>query len=320
MNRFGIIAACWLLILLASTSSARSWHRIVPLHSTRDDVRKLLGKPTRPGDSYEDYDLPHYTVSILYATENVFNTTDDCDGPPPYWWGYYHAAVGTVLSVSVRFDDEMPLAKFKIPDFKKLTKGEPDSTLSVDYFDARRGIQYSVRDKKITNIEYGPSASDASLRCAPDPEADARENRVSQMCNQLYGPMIDQQLGLYAINPFYVLRLTFDRHGELIGLDVEPKYIYDFVHVDWAEPDDFRYLSEPEYERLLAEIDRIKPKGTLVEPASPTPEVRNFTAWRRETYTSGILEWGEVADSQRPANAPVLVRWFNVLYIKRRAT
>ena len=133
-------------------------------------------------------------------------------------------------------------------------------------------------------------------------------------------PIIDPRLGLYAINPFYVLNLTFDRHGELIGLDVEPKYIYDFVHVDWAEPDDFRYLSKPEYERLLAEIDRIKPRGTLVEPASPKSVVTNFTAWHQETYSGGILEWGEVADSSRPSDAPVLVRWFKILYVKRRET
>lgn len=320
MNRFGIIAACWLLILSPASSSAKPWHGIVPLHSTRDDVRRLLGKPTRPGDLFEDYDLSNYTVSILYATENVFEATDDCDGPPPYWWGYYHAAVGTVLSVSVRFDDEIPLAKFKIPDFKKLAKGEPDSTLSVDYFDAKRGIQYSVRNTRITEIEYGPSAADATLRCAPDPEADVRQKPVLQMCDQLYGPMIDQRLGLYAVNPFYVLHLTFDRHGELIGLDVEPKYYYDFVHIDWEERDDFRNLSKSEYEHLLAEIDRIKPKGTLIEPASPTSVVTNFTAWRRKTYSGGILEWGEVADSQRPADAPVLVRWLKVLYVKRRAT
>src|SRR5207253_5644285 len=126
MNRLGIIAACWLLILSATSSSARSWHGIVPLHSTRDDVRKLLGKPTRPGDLFEDYDLPHYSVSILYATENIFDTTDDCDGPLRYWWGYSHVSVGTVLSVTVSFDNLIPLTKFKIPDFQKLTKGEPD--------------------------------------------------------------------------------------------------------------------------------------------------------------------------------------------------
>jgi hypothetical protein len=316
-----ILMGCFCLVIFTVIPCfAKAWHGIIPLHSTRDDVKKLLGKPARQSEMFDDYELGRYTVSILYATENVLDTTDDCDSPLRYWWGYYHVSVGTVLSVLVRFEDEIPLVKFKIPDFKKLSKGEPDSTLLVDYFDRRRGIQYSVRDKKIVEIEYGPSAADASLRCPPDPAAKAKRARVIQICNQLYGPMIDRRLGLYAINPFYVLRLTFARRGELIALAVEPKYYYDFAHTDWEERDDFRNLSKTDYERLLAEIDKIKPKGPLVEPASPTSVVTNFTAWRRETYQNAILEWGEVADSRRTADAPFLARWFKIFYVKRRAT
>ena len=320
MSRISIIAACWLLVFSANSSSAKSWHGIVPLHSTRDDVRKLLGKPTRPGDLFEDYDLPHYTVSILYATENIFTPGDDCDGPAPYWWGDYHVSVGTVLSVEVSFDREIPLARLKIPDFKTLPKGEPDSTLSVDYFDQKRGLEYGIRDKKVHRITYGPSSTvDASLRCAPDPDADTREERVNRMCKQLFGAMIDQRMGLYAVNPFYVLSLNFDRHGKVISLRVEPKYYYDWVHIDCEERDDFRYLTISDYERLLAQLDRIKPKGTLIEPTSPTPEIRNFTAWQRATYSEGVLRWGEVADSQR-VNNPTLVRWLEIIYVTQRAT
>jgi hypothetical protein len=319
MNRFLIIAAC-LLLVAANSTFAKSWRGIVPLHSTRDDVRKLLGKPSRHGDYYDDYALPRDSVSINYATENIFNPGDDCDGPAPYWWGDYHVSVGTVLSVEVSFDRDIPLAKLKIPNFNKLTKGEPDSTLSVDYFDAQRGVQYSIRDKRIQTISYGPSAvADASLRCAPDLEADTREERANRTCKQLFGAMIDQRMGLYAVNPFYVLSLNFDRHGNVISLRVEPKYYYDWVHIDWEERDDFRYLTKSDYEHLLAQIDRIKPKGTLIEPTSPTPEIRNFTAWRRETYSDGVLSWGEVADAER-TQEPKRVRWLEIIFVKRRAT
>jgi hypothetical protein len=321
MNRLTIIAACCLLICSARPSSAKTWGGIVPLHSTRDDVRKLLGKPTRQNEMFEDYDLPRYTVSVWYATENIFNPTDDCDGPAPYWWGNYHVSPSTVLSIEVEFDDLRPLTKSKMRDIKRLIKGEPDSTLTVNYLDRLRGLQYTIQSGKLYRLTYGPSAvADAGLRCPPDPDADAREAHVNQICNELFGPMIDRRLGLYAVNPSYVLRLTFDRHGEPIALNVEPKYYYDFVHVGWRETDDFRNLSKQESEHLLAEVDGIKPKGTLIEPASPVSVVTNSTAWRRETYSNGILEWGEVADSQRAADAPLLVRWFKILFVKRRVT
>ena len=319
MNRILIIAGCCLL-LAANTTSAKSWRGIVPLRSTRDDVRKLLGTPTRHGDHYDDYDLARYRISVEFATEDIFNPGDDCTGPTGNSWGDYHASVGTVLSVEVSFDPDIPLTKLKIPNLNTLTKGEPDSTLSVDYFDAKRGLQYSVRDRRVHSIQYGPSAvADARIRCAPDPEADARRRTVEQLCTQLFGPIIDRRMGLYAVNAFYVFSSTFDRHGNVISVRVEPKYFYDWVHIDWEERDDFRYLTSSDYERLLAQLDHIKPKGILIEPASPTPEIRNFTAWHRETYNDGVLSWGEVADAER-AQTPTLVRWLEIIFVKRRAT
>lgn len=318
MNRILIIGCCFLLA--ANTAHAKSWRGIAPLHSTRDDVRKLLGAPTRHGDYYDDYDLARYRVSVEYAVQDIFNPGDDCGGPTGNWWDDYHVSVGTVLSVEVSFDRDIPLTKLRIPNLNKLPKGEPDSTLAVDYFDAKRGLQYSVRDRRVHSIQYGPSTvADAGIRCAPDPEADARQKTVEQLCTQLFGPMIDRRMGLYAVNAFYVFSSNFDRHGNVISVRVEPKYFYDWVHVDWEERDDFRYLTSSDYERLLTHIDRIKSKGTLVERASPTSEIQNFTAWRRETYSNGVLRWGEVADSNG-AQKPTLVRWFEIIFVKRRAT
>jgi len=144
--------------------------------------------------------------------------------------------------------------------------------------------------------------------------------RVLALCDQLYGSMIDRRMGLYAVNEFFVLKPIFDRRGELVALYVEPKWYYDWYNVAWEARDDFHNLSKTEYERLLAQVDQIKPRGSLVKPASPISVVTNLTAWREETYAEAVLEWGEVAGSQRPADAPVLLRWFTVLYIKRRAT
>ena len=318
MKRVLIMAGCCIL-LAANTSWAKSWRGIVPLHSTREDVRKLLGTPSRHDDYYDDYQFRGYSVNVSYATKDTFNPSDDCGCPSYYWWGYYHAAGGTVLSIEVSFDYEIPLARLKIPDFNKLAKSEPDSTLSVDYFDVKRGVQYSIRQKKVHTIQYGPSArTDLALRCAPDPDADAREAHVNQICNELFGPMIDRRMGLYAISPFYVLSLTFDRHGQLISLRVEPKWFCDWIHIDWETKDDFRNLSKSQFERLLTQVDRIKPRGPLLT-TSPS-FVINSEGWHERKYREGVLEWDEAPDSQQPANAAVVVGWFTFYYLKQPAT
>jgi hypothetical protein len=144
----------------------------------------------------------------------------------------------------------------------------------------------------------------------------SERQRILALCDQLYGPAIDQRLKLYAVNQFFVMDLIFDRRDHLVGLHVEPKCYWDWYNFHWEARDDFRNLSKAEFERLLADVDRLKPRGTLIEPASPNPDIRNLTAWRSERYTGALLEWGEVADPKWSPDSPVLVRWFNVYYTK----
>jgi hypothetical protein len=145
----------------------------------------------------------------------------------------------------------------------------------------------------------------------------SEQSRVIPLCTQMYGPIVDQKRNLFSINEFYVLRLNFNRHRRITLLAVEPKYYYADDHPDWAEPNDFPNLSKTEYDRLVAEVDRIKPKGSLVKRRLPGAAVTNMTAWYRETYRHAVLEWGEVVDLRRAPDAPLLVRWFRLYYSKR---
>jgi hypothetical protein len=79
MIRVLIFAFCWLL-LTANATLAKSWRGIVPLHSTRDDVRRLFGTPNRESEIFDDYELPQYTVQVLYAClSRKFNLTQGAD-------------------------------------------------------------------------------------------------------------------------------------------------------------------------------------------------------------------------------------------------
>ncbi|MEK6192610.1 MAG: hypothetical protein AABM41_09920, partial [Chloroflexota bacterium] len=81
--------------------------------------------------------------------------------------------------------------------------------------------------------------------------------------------------------------------------------------------DNFPYLPKREYDRLVAKVDRIKPKGPLVKPRLSGAAVTNMTAWYNETYRNAVLEWGELIDLGRGPDSPLLVRWFRVHYSKR---
>jgi hypothetical protein len=56
---FGCFA---LMIGMVTTSQAQGWRGIVPLHSTRQDVEKIIGQPTESNGI--TYDLQSERVSI----------------------------------------------------------------------------------------------------------------------------------------------------------------------------------------------------------------------------------------------------------------
>ena len=138
--------------------------------------------------------------------------------------------------------------------------------------------------------------------------------RTLRVCAKLYGPSVDLQRHLFAINEFYVLGLRFNGRGRLVGLDVSPKYFFEEAHPDSTEPDNFSYLSKSQYAEILSQIDTIKSLGAPIKGSERISVVTNMTAPHRETYRWALLEWGEIIDLRRGANAPLLVRWIKVHY------
>jgi hypothetical protein len=62
------IIACLCSILISTCNAlAQGWRGIVPLHSTRSEVEKLIGLPMRPGVT--TYDLVDERVNIDYSTD-----------------------------------------------------------------------------------------------------------------------------------------------------------------------------------------------------------------------------------------------------------
>ena len=147
------------ILLFAPANEAKEWRGIIPLHSSRDDVHKLLGKPKSQSalsDHYRPNDEEY--VNIEYATKPCLGLT--------YYWGNYAVAKNTVLTISVSYEHGFPLSSLNISNIDAL-KREVDHSLTVYYFDADQGVEYSVQDGTVVSIEYGPGKIDSYLRC-PD--------------------------------------------------------------------------------------------------------------------------------------------------------
>jgi hypothetical protein len=158
---------CFLLILnSAAICSAKEWRGIVPLHSTRADVERLLGP--LPKD-LPIYYLPNETVYVNFAEQ-------PCDGRDNTKW---NVPLGTVTGIWVK-----PKSLVKIEDLNlNISKFEkvpgPSDTYGLFYYvDREEGFSVGISNGLVTEYTYVGTAKDAYLRCPGPP-------RSFLQCNQL---------------------------------------------------------------------------------------------------------------------------------------
>jgi hypothetical protein len=157
-----LLNGCWLIVALVTTAKARAWRGIVPLHSTRADVRRILGKPLAGGVGAIDlYELKEGHVNIRYARA-------PCEEGLPADWGNWNIPRDTVVNISITLHEDLPLEKLKIPKLKRYL-WYTDKSGATYYHDKTRGIEYQVQDRMVTAITYGPVMSDARLLCKKHP-------------------------------------------------------------------------------------------------------------------------------------------------------
>jgi hypothetical protein len=147
-----LVGCGFLVFSCAYLNFAKSWRGIVPLHSTRADVERILGKPTWSDGTYE---RPQGDVEIMYAKKR-------CEQGVPSGWGNWNVAPDTVINISIEVD--FPVKALKIRNLERY-KWYTDDSLTTYYRLAKEGIEYSVREGRVINVTYGPSARDNKLRC-----------------------------------------------------------------------------------------------------------------------------------------------------------
>ena len=155
VNKSKFVLLAGLLIALTDVVAAKPWRGIVPLHSTRSEVRKLLGKPIIGGDGVIDlYETKEGRVHVMYARA-------PCEEGLPADWGNWRVKRDTVVNVSVQLHDEIPLKALRIRNLKKYKwyTGDSGATYYRDPFrglDIRFRKEWSLQSPTVRGRRTGP--------------------------------------------------------------------------------------------------------------------------------------------------------------------
>lgn len=144
----------WICLTFATPELRESegWKGIVPLHSTRADVERLLG----PSEE---------KCRCFYTTESekifVEYSQSRCKGFLTGW----NVAADTVLMISVQPNAEVRLSDLSL-DLTRFVKTSGTDTPVMHYTDKEAGIRYTVLESGIvTSVDYIPKLADYSRRC-----------------------------------------------------------------------------------------------------------------------------------------------------------
>ena len=151
------LACCSVVLATTAVIRAKPWRGIIPLHSKRADVRRLLGKPlfeTRINDTYE---TPNGRVTIMYARHA-------CEEGLPADWGNWNVPAETVVNIQIALEKAIPLRVLKLKNLQR-HKWYTDGSGATYYRLRNSGLEYQVQARHITGVTFGPAARDRPLLC-----------------------------------------------------------------------------------------------------------------------------------------------------------
>ena len=158
MSRIALLAplVCS-LVLNPALFQEPGWRGIVPLHSTRKDVERLVGPPIIPGGI--TYDLKTERLNVVYSGGTCREVAGQWDVPR-----------GSVIGITIYPQTRLVLADLKL-DLNRFEKFiNPYAGDRVAYTNKEEGIAVSTTlNGGVISIEYFPAAKDNHLRCPAVP-------------------------------------------------------------------------------------------------------------------------------------------------------
>lgn len=143
------------------------------------------------------------------------------------------------------------------------------------------------------------SAITMNCVCFAQPEISERENILSALAAS-YGDPIDQHHSVFQINGRYLLTVNFTDDGILTQISIDPKYGLGSVK---SPP-----MSRLEFEKILANLNSIKPLGALQETL-PAVFVTGGRGWGQKKYENAYLGTAE------PITEPLTVATAHIDYL-----
>jgi hypothetical protein len=143
---------------------AKEWRGLTPLHSTREDVEKLLGLPPPPptdgtriyklNKGRSIYFLDEGEVYIVYAEREIPGAVSCLNTIP----------TGTVLMIQITPKKSLQLSDLQLDEqrLKKFDPSEPSNIGFAAYVDDEEGIVVRTQGGKTDQINYIASAKDRS--------------------------------------------------------------------------------------------------------------------------------------------------------------
>ena len=151
------------LIAFASVGVyAKEWQGIVPLHSSRQDVARLLGPPKTQGKYVDSFEFGNQVVDVYYASGAPCGS-----GLTNSWKVLQNTVVGIIIS----HKSEVPLNSL-VSDVNRLKYSKDEHARIAYYSDDEDGVRYTVpldghsSVLNVMTVDYFPSRKDDRLKCS----------------------------------------------------------------------------------------------------------------------------------------------------------
>jgi len=153
------IALALLVLLQAQsptgTSRESGWRGIVPLHSKRSEVEKLLGPPSEILTGAVLYRTEDGTVRIAYSKGTPCATKDS----------HWRVPADTVTIIDVTLRPGHLLSKSNLNEAEYTKKSGGHLPEDVYYINEEKGEILRVFNGEILDIQYRPTTRDKDLKC-----------------------------------------------------------------------------------------------------------------------------------------------------------
>lgn len=153
-----LVAVLIVVLCSAGSLAAKDWRGILPLHSTRQDVERLLGPPGKSSPGYSSYSFADDEVIIIFSEEVGGYNINSC-APP--------VAVGTVLWIRVMPKAELSLKHLNLDEshFRKFNASNAADSEYEGLLNEAEGLVLRSSKGLVEEMVYLASALDRP-RCA----------------------------------------------------------------------------------------------------------------------------------------------------------